>query len=85
MKYPPLLVLTADSDDRVAPAHSYKFVANLQGMSPESTVYLGVEHRAGHSAGNSLSKSINRECDALAFLADRLGGPMHELPKISRS
>ncbi|MBR0798540.1 S9 family peptidase [Bradyrhizobium jicamae] len=83
VKYPPLLVLTADSDDRVAPAHSYKFVASLQALSPESTVYLGVERRAGHSAGNSLSKSVNRECDALAFLTDKLGGEVRELPKIS--
>ncbi|WP_050043529.1 prolyl oligopeptidase family serine peptidase [Bradyrhizobium sp. LTSPM299] len=85
VKYPPLLVLTADNDDRVAPAHSYKFVATLQALSPESTVYLGVERRAGHSEGNALGKSINRECDTLAFLCDRLGGAMQELPKISRS
>jgi prolyl oligopeptidase len=84
VKYPPLLVLTADNDDRVAPAHSYKFVATLQALSPESIVYLGVERRAGHSEGNALSKSINRECDTLAFLCDKLGGPMRELPRISR-
>ena len=85
VKYPPLLVLTADHDDRVAPAHSYKFVATMQALCPESTVYLGIERRAGHSEGNALSKSINRECDTLAFLCDKLGGAMQELPKISRS
>lgn len=85
VKYPPLLVLTADNDDRVAPAHSYKFVAMLQALSPESVVYLGVERRAGHHEGNALSKSINRDCDTLAFLCDKLGGPMQELPKLGRA
>ena len=85
VKYPPLLVLTADNDDRVAPAHSYKFVATLQALSPESVVYLGVERRAGHYQGNALSKSINRDCDTLAFLCDKLGGPMQELPKLGRA
>jgi len=84
VKYPPLLVLTADNDDRVAPPHSYKFVATMQALSPESVVYLGVERRAGHGEGNALSKSINRECDTLAFLCDRLGGPVQELPKLGR-
>ncbi|WP_168226322.1 prolyl oligopeptidase family protein [Bradyrhizobium sp. SK17] len=83
VKYPPLLVLTADNDDRVAPAHSYKFVATLNALSPESVVYLGVERRAGHGEGNALSKSINRDCDTLAFLCDKLGGPMQELPKLA--
>ena len=84
VKYPPLLVLTADNDDRVAPPHSYKFVATMQALSPESVVYLGVERRAGRGEGNALSKSINRECDTLAFLCDRLGGPVQELPKLGR-
>lgn len=84
-KYPPLLVLTADHDDRVAPAHSYKFVATLQALCPESTVYLGIERRAGHSEGNALNKSVNRECDALAFLCDKLGGAVQDLPNISHS
>jgi prolyl oligopeptidase len=84
VKYPPLLVLTADHDDRVAPAHSYKFVATMQSQAPESQVFLAVERRAGHGAGNSLSKSIDRECDTIAFLCEKLGGPMLDLPKINR-
>jgi prolyl oligopeptidase len=67
VKYPPLLVLTADRDDRVAPAHSSKFVATMQNQSSESQVYLRVERRAGHGQGNALS-TINRDCDTIAFL-----------------
>jgi len=46
--YPPLLVLTADHDDRVSPAHAYKFVATMQDRSPASETYLRVERQAGH-------------------------------------
>jgi prolyl oligopeptidase len=83
VKYPPLLVLTADSDDRVAPAHTYKFVATLQSQSPGSEVRLKVETRAGHGFGNALNKSLDRATDTLAFLCEKLGGPMLELPKIA--
>jgi prolyl oligopeptidase len=85
MKYPPLLVSTADNDDRVAPAHSYKFVATMQSETPDSEVYLRVERRAGHGEGNALYKSIDRNCDTIAFLCEKLGGPVIELPKINRT
>jgi prolyl oligopeptidase len=83
VKYPPLLVLTADSDDRVVPAHAYKFVAALQSQSPSSEVHLKVETRAGHGFGNALNKTLDRATDTLAFLCEKLGGPMLELPRIS--
>jgi prolyl oligopeptidase len=83
VKYPPLLVLTADSDDRVVPAHAYKFVATLSGQSPSSEVRLKVETRAGHGFGNALNKTLDRATDTLAFLCEKLGGPVLELPKIS--
>jgi prolyl oligopeptidase len=83
VKYPPLLVLTADSDDRVVPAHAYKFVAALGGQSPISEVRLKVETRAGHGFGNALNKTLDRATDTLAFLCEKLGGPVLELPKIS--
>jgi prolyl oligopeptidase PreP (S9A serine peptidase family) len=83
VKYPPLLVLTADSDDRVVPAHAYKFVATLSGQSPTSEVRLKVETRAGHGFGNALNKTLDRATDTLAFLCQKLGGPVLELPKIS--
>jgi prolyl oligopeptidase len=85
VKYPPLLVLTADHDDRVAPAHSYKFVATMESEAPGNEVYLRVERRAGHGYGNALSKSIDRDCDMIAFLCKKLGGPMLDLPKIGRT
>ncbi len=83
VKYPPLLVLTADSDDRVVPAHAYKFVATLSGQSPMSEVRLKVETRAGHGFGNALNKTLDRATDTLAFLCEKLGGPVLELPKIA--
>jgi prolyl oligopeptidase len=84
-KYPPLLVLTADHDDRVAPAHSYKFVATMQSSAPQSEVFLTVERRAGHGAGNALSKTIDRDSDTIAFLCEKLGGPIRDLPRIEHA
>jgi prolyl oligopeptidase len=80
-KYPPLLVLTADHDDRVVPAHAYKFAAAMQSEVPEAEVYLKVERRAGHGFGNAFGKQLDRAADTLAFLCDKLGGPMRELPQ----
>ena len=83
VKYPPLLVLTADNDDRVVPAHAYKLVATMQSDAPATETYLKVERRAGHGFGNSLSKSLDRTSDTIAFLCEKLGGPVLELPKIA--
>jgi prolyl oligopeptidase len=83
VKYPPLLVLTADSDDRVVPAHAYKMVATLGSLSATSEVRLKVETRAGHGFGNALNKSLDRTSDTLAFLCEKLGGPVLTLPKIT--
>jgi prolyl oligopeptidase len=80
--YPPLLVLTADHDDRVSPAHAYKFVATMQDRSPGSETYLRVERQAGHGSGNALSKTLDRDSDTIAFLCDKLGGPVLDLPNI---
>ncbi len=67
--YPATLVTTADHDDRVVPAHSYKFAARLQeahgGGDP---ILIRVETRAGHSAGRSTSTQIAEAADVLAFL-----------------
>ena len=83
VKYPPLLVLTADNDDRVVPAHAYKFVAAMQREAPDAEVYLKVERRAGHGFGNALSKNIDRATDTLAFLWDKLDGstPLSDLAR----
>jgi len=57
----------------------------MQSLCPESTVYLAVERRAGHGQGNALNKSVDRDCDTIAFLCEKLGGPIAELPRIGRT
>ena len=79
VKYPPLLVLTADSDDRVAPVHSCKVVAAMQDAAAAET-YLKIETRAGHGFGNALNKSLDRISDTIAFMCEKLGGPVLDLP-----
>jgi prolyl oligopeptidase len=70
--YPPCMVMTADTDDRVVPGHSFKFAAALQAASG-GPCYLRVTTRAGHGAGMSLSQTIEEWADCLAFLVDRFG------------
>lgn len=71
--YPPTLVLTGDHDDRVYPAHSFKFTAALQhayrGPNPMLT---RIETRAGHGAGKPTTKVIEEWADIYAFLAKTL-------------
>jgi prolyl oligopeptidase len=66
----------------VSPAHAYKFVATMQDRGPAGETYLRVERRAGHGFGNSLSKTLDRDADTLAFLCEKLGGPLLDLPRI---
>ncbi|MFC1724305.1 prolyl oligopeptidase family protein [candidate division KSB1 bacterium] len=67
--YPPTLVTTADTDDRVAPAHSKKFIAALQeNDSGENPVLIRVETKAGHGAGKPTAKVIEEYADVYAFL-----------------
>lgn len=68
-QYPPMLVTTADTDDRVVPAHSYKFAAALQAaQGGPAPILLRVETSAGHGAGNALSKTLEETADLWAFL-----------------
>lgn len=68
-KHPPVLLTTADHDDRVVPAHSYKFVATLQKHSAgESPVLLRVDTKAGHGAGKPTKKRLEEQADLYAFL-----------------
>ncbi|MEQ1506936.1 MAG: prolyl oligopeptidase family serine peptidase [Myxococcota bacterium] len=72
--YPPTLILTADHDDRVVPAHSYKFAAALQhAQRGEAPILLRIERRAGHGASKPLTKLIDERADLWAFLAWALG------------
>ena len=72
--YPATLVTTADHDDRVVPAHSYKFIAELQdkheGGAP---VMIRIDVNAGHGAGMPLSKAIDLTADIYAFTLFNMG------------
>lgn len=68
-KYPATLVTTADTDDRVVPGHSFKFIAMLQHcQAGPAPVLARIETRAGHGAGKPTSKMIEEVSDQLAFL-----------------
>lgn len=68
VKYPPTLITTADHDDRVVPAHSFKFAATLQEkQAGDAPVLIRVETKSGHGS-SSLSKSIETTADIYAFL-----------------
>jgi prolyl oligopeptidase len=71
--YPPTLVTTADHDDRVFPAHSFKFAAALQhAQGGTAPVLLRVETKAGHGMGKPTSKVIDEVADRYAFLVKTL-------------
>jgi prolyl oligopeptidase len=72
--YPATLVSTADHDDRVMPAHSFKFIATLQHdqAGPNPTL-ITIETKAGHGAGKPISKVIDESADQLAFTLYNLG------------
>lgn len=71
--YPPTLVTTADHDDRVYPAHSFKFAAAMQkAQSCDNPVLIRIETRAGHGAGKPTSKRIDEIADTWAFLVKAL-------------
>ena len=68
-KYPPTLVITADTDDRVVPGHSFKFAAQLQYCNKgDAPVLARIETRAGHGAGKPTAKLIEEVADEYAFL-----------------
>jgi prolyl oligopeptidase len=81
--YPPLLILTADNDQRVAPAHAYKMAAMLRSIAPASEVHVRTRRGAGHGGGNAYSKGLEYQADIVSFLCAKLGGPILELPKIA--
>ncbi|MFA6028437.1 MAG: prolyl oligopeptidase family serine peptidase [Elusimicrobiota bacterium] len=71
--YPPALITASESDDRVVPAHSYKFAARLQAaQSGENPILLRIETKAGHGAGTPTSKMIEKSADVGAFLIKAL-------------
>lgn len=73
-KYPATLVTTADHDDRVVPAHSFKFAATLQAAhAGPNPVLIRVETQAGHGAGKPTSKLIDEAADVWSFTMFNLG------------
>jgi prolyl oligopeptidase len=72
-KYPATLVTTADHDDRVVPAHSFKYAATLQeNASPENPALIRIETRSGHGASN-LEKQLETLADIYAFIMFNMG------------
>jgi prolyl oligopeptidase len=71
--YPPTLITTADHDDRVFPAHSFKFAAAMQAaQSCDNPVLIRIETRAGHGPGKPTSKVIEEAADKISFLVKEL-------------
>ena len=74
VQYPATLVTTADHDDRVVPAHSFKFIARLQECNAgKNPVLIRIETMAGHGGGKPLSKSIDEATDVWSFVFYNLG------------
>lgn len=77
--YPATMVTTGDHDDRVVPAHSFKFAAHLQGKNTsQSPMLIRVETDAGHGAGTPVSKIIEQYADKFGFTLFNMG--FNELP-----
>jgi prolyl oligopeptidase len=73
--YPPVLITTADHDDRVVPGHSFKFAAALQRDNPgPHPALIRIETRAGHGGGKPVSKKIDETADEFAFLLNAFRG-----------
>jgi prolyl oligopeptidase len=74
VKYPATLVTTGDHDDRVVPAHSFKFAAELQAkQAGTNPVLIRIETNAGHGAGKPVSKTIEEAADLQAFTLYNMG------------
>jgi prolyl oligopeptidase len=73
-KYPATLITTGDHDDRVVPAHSFKFAAQMQAkQAGDNPVLIRIETKAGHGAGTPVSKSIEQYADIFSFTLWNMG------------
>ena len=74
VEYPATLVTTADHDDRVVPAHSFKFAAMLQHCHKgDRPVLIRIDSKAGHGGGKPMSKVLEEQADIYAFIMHNLG------------
>jgi prolyl oligopeptidase len=74
VSYPATLILTGDHDDRVVPAHSFKFAAELQSkQAGDNPILIRIETKAGHGAGTPVSKTIEQYADIYAFTLYNMG------------
>lgn len=74
VEYPAILVTTADHDDRVVPAHSFKYAATLQNSEIGNKPHLiRIESNAGHGSGKPLDKAINEVVDIYSFILYNMG------------
>jgi prolyl oligopeptidase len=73
--YPPLIAVTADTDDRVVPGHSFKYVAKLQNTADVGTAphLIRIDTRSGHGSGKPITKIIDEYSDVYAFLGHFTG------------
>jgi prolyl oligopeptidase len=72
--YPAILVTTADHDDRVVPAHSFKYAATLQAANTgDAPKLIRIETEAGHGSGKPISKTIQEQADIYSFIMYNLG------------
>jgi prolyl oligopeptidase len=72
--YPPTLITTGDTDDRVVPGHSFKFAAELQNAQDcDNPILIRIETRAGHGAGKPMHLRIDEVADVYAFLWRTIG------------
>ena len=75
--YPATLVTTADHDDRVVPAHSFKFAATLQEChSGQNPVLIRIDTKAGHGGGKPLAKVLEEQADIYSFIMYNMGMKM---------
>ena len=74
VKYPATLVTTGDHDDRVVPAHSFKYTAEMQhAQGGDAPILIRIESKAGHGAGKPTSKRIDEAADCYAFVFQNVG------------
>jgi len=86
VEYPATLITTADHDDRVVPAHSFKFAAELQSKyKGDRPMIIRIESNAGHGAGKPTAMIIAEETDVLSFMAKHIGLDVSRIPRVAQA